>query len=252
MVAILKSRFGDPQIVIQTNVDVLLSLPNVESCSDIRLLRKMLDVIETSSHNLRSLNIDSNHHGPILISVIMKKLPEKFRLELSRQMPVGKWDLAKLLEVFSKELASRERCQSVKSSETSQNIGSQDLNCGCILHVASENHNQNPTKIICTYCRQNHPSNRCRVATDVFARNKIQQDKSKCYNCLKTGHSVKNCTYRNIVVLLVKGSITFLFVNLKLILLRKITQVKTRHLKMKLKIQKVITSQVAVSVQQLF
>ena len=37
-----------------------------------------------------------------------------------------------------------------------------------------------------------------------------------------------------IVALLVKGSITFLFVNLKLIRLRMITQVKTRHLKMKL------------------
>ena len=37
-VAILKSWFGDPQIVIQTNIDVLLSLPNVGSCSDIRLL----------------------------------------------------------------------------------------------------------------------------------------------------------------------------------------------------------------------
>ena len=101
-VAILISRFGDPQIVIQTNMDVLLSLPNVESCSDIRLLRKILDVIETTSRNLRPHNIDSNHYGPILISVIMKKLPEEFRLELSRQMPVGKWDLAKLLEVFSK------------------------------------------------------------------------------------------------------------------------------------------------------
>ena len=40
--------------------------------------------------------------------------------------------------------------------------------------------------------------------------------------------------HRNIVVLLVKGSITFLFVNLKLIRLRKITQAKTRHFKMKL------------------
>ena len=122
-------------------MDVLLSLPDVESCSHIRLLRKILDVIKTTSRNLRPHNIDSNHYGPILISVIMKKLPEEFRLELSRQMPVGKWDLAKLLEVFSKELASRERCQSIKSSETSsQNIGSQGLNSGSILHAASANH----------------------------------------------------------------------------------------------------------------
>ena len=68
---------------------------------------------------------------------------------------------------------------------------------------------------------------------DVFAREKILQDKSKCYNSLKTGHSVK-IAHLNIVVLLVKGNITFLFVNLKLIRLRKITQVKTRHLKMNL------------------
>ena len=110
-------------------------------------------------------------------------------------MPVGKWDLAKLLEVFSKELASREWCQSIKSSEpSSQIIGSQGLNSGFTLHVASENHNRNPPKITCTYCRENHPSNYCCVVTDVLAWKKILQDKSKCYNCLKTGHSVKNCT----------------------------------------------------------
>ena len=141
-VKLLKSRFGEPQIVIQTNMNVLLSLLNVESCSDIRLLRKILDVIEGTSRNLRLHNIDSNHYGPILISVIMKKLPEEFRLELSRQMPVGKWDLAKFLELFSKQLVSRERCQSIKSSETSsQNICSQGLNSGSILRAASENHN---------------------------------------------------------------------------------------------------------------
>ena len=160
--------------------------------------------------------------------------------------------LANLLKVFSKELASRERCQSIKSSEPcSQIIGSQGLNSGSILHVAFENHNRNPPKITFIYCRQNHPSNCCRVVTDVFARKKILQDKCKCYSCLKTGHSVK-IALRNIVVLLVKGNIKYLFVNLKLIRLRKITQVKTRYLKMKLKIQKIITSQVAVRVQQLF
>ena len=97
----------------------------------------MLDVIETTSRNLRPHNIDSNHYGPILI--------EEFRLELSRQMPVGKWDLAKLLEVFSKELASRERCESIKSSElSSQIIGSQTyilaLFYMLLLKITIENH----------------------------------------------------------------------------------------------------------------
>ena len=86
-------------------------------------------------------------------------------------MPVRKWDLTKLLEVFSKELASRERCQSMKSSEpSSQIIGSQGSNSGSVLHVASENHNRNPPKITCTYCRQNPSSNRCLVVRDVLAR----------------------------------------------------------------------------------
>ena len=141
-VAILKSRFGDPQIVIQTTMDVLLSLPNIESCSDIWLLLKILDAIETTSPNLSPYDIDSNHYGLILILVVMKKLPKEFRWELSRQMPVGKWDVAKLLKVFFKELASRERCQSIKSSEPfCQIIGSQGSNSGSILHVASEIHN---------------------------------------------------------------------------------------------------------------
>ena len=127
----------------------------------------------------------------------MKKLPEEIRLELSRQMPVGKWDLVQVqvtfCNCFPKKTDSKEQCQSIKSSEpSSQIIGSQGLNSGSMLHVASENHNRNPPKITWTYCRQNNPSNR--VVTDVIARKKILQDKSKCYNSLKTGHSVKNGT----------------------------------------------------------
>ena len=78
----------------------------------------MLDAMETTSGNLRLYGINSNHYDPILISVVRKKLPEEFRLELSRQTPVRKWDLAKLLEVLFKERASRGLCQSIKSSKS--------------------------------------------------------------------------------------------------------------------------------------
>ena len=47
----------------------------------------MLDAIETTSRNLNPYDVDFNHHGAILISVVMKKLPEPFRLEFLRKMP---------------------------------------------------------------------------------------------------------------------------------------------------------------------
>ena len=51
--AILKSRFGDPQVVIQSNVDILLALHPVSSSSNITELRKIYDKVETVSRNLQ-------------------------------------------------------------------------------------------------------------------------------------------------------------------------------------------------------
>ena len=50
-VAILKSRFGDPQVVIQSNVDILLALHPVSSSSNITDLRKIYDKVETVSRS---------------------------------------------------------------------------------------------------------------------------------------------------------------------------------------------------------
>ena len=46
-VVILKSRFGDPQVVIQSNIDILLALHPVSSSSNITDLRKIYDKVET-------------------------------------------------------------------------------------------------------------------------------------------------------------------------------------------------------------
>ena len=40
----------------------------------------------------------------------MKKLLSDFRLQVSKNMPARKWEIYKLLDEFSKELSSRERC----------------------------------------------------------------------------------------------------------------------------------------------
>ena len=69
-VATLKSRFGDPQVVIQSNVDILLALHPVSSSSNITELRKIYDEVETVSRNLQHLEVHAEHFGPILIAVL--------------------------------------------------------------------------------------------------------------------------------------------------------------------------------------
>ena len=43
-------------------------------------------------------------YGPILISVNMSKLPEDFKLSISRQMPPVKWIFKSFLDAFKHEL----------------------------------------------------------------------------------------------------------------------------------------------------
>ena len=85
-VLILKSRFGDPQVVIQSNIDVLLALHPVSSSSNITDLRKIYDKVETVSRNLR-FEVHAEQFGPILIAVLLKKLSNDLRLQVSRNMP---------------------------------------------------------------------------------------------------------------------------------------------------------------------
>ena len=44
--------------------------------------------------------ITSKHFGTILITVIMKELPNDFRLQVSTNIPKGKREISRLLEEF--------------------------------------------------------------------------------------------------------------------------------------------------------
>ena len=90
-VVILKSSFGDPQVVIHLSIDVLLALHSVSSSCNITDLRKVYNKVETVSRNLLCSEIHAEHFCPILMAVLMKKLPSDLCLQVSRNMPQGKW-----------------------------------------------------------------------------------------------------------------------------------------------------------------
>ena len=71
-------------------MDVLIELNAVPSVKDIEKLVKLYDTIEIHARNLITFDVNLEHYGPILISIIMSKLPEQLRLGISRQTPPGK------------------------------------------------------------------------------------------------------------------------------------------------------------------
>ena len=64
---------------------------------------------------------------------------------------------------------------------------------GSTLHLQAQKVQPKINQISFTCCKQNHPSNKYSVVTDVQARKQILINKTICFNCLRVGHVVKNC-----------------------------------------------------------
>ena len=88
-IKIINERFANEQLLVTANIDKLLSLPVVNSATNITSLRDVFNKIETYSRNLSSLDVEKGQYGPVLISIIMSKLPQEIKSQISRSMSVN-------------------------------------------------------------------------------------------------------------------------------------------------------------------
>ena len=110
-IEILEKRYGNNQILNTSHTNQLLSIAPINSTNDIKKTRETYDKIEANVQNLCSLDIDTSQYGPVLISIVMSKLPEDIKLQISRSIPIScEWDVDELLAALLKEIESREIC----------------------------------------------------------------------------------------------------------------------------------------------
>ena len=96
-VKILEERFGNTQILISAFMQQFVSLPKIKSANDISGLRKLLDKVENSVRNLKTLSVESDVYGSLLVPLINEKLPNDLILLIACQFDSDVWSLSKML-----------------------------------------------------------------------------------------------------------------------------------------------------------
>ena len=114
-VDLLKQRFGQRQLIINCDMENLMKITPLNSSIDIKRVRRLYDNIEENCRGLKALGVTSESYGALLVPVLLQKLPEDIRLEVSRKMgktskEENQWDLDKILKQFKDEIETREHC----------------------------------------------------------------------------------------------------------------------------------------------
>ena len=138
----------------------------------------------------------------------MGKIPQELRLILSRGAS-DEWDIDTIIESFTDELRSRERCalgpvteQAIARSNEKREFGfgfrpgqNRRPPTSSTLFSNNEGPPLNKDKW-CTFCNGPHPLTKCVVVTYPEARKKILRQKRKCFGCLRSGHLSRDCEAR--------------------------------------------------------
>ena len=73
-------------------------------------LRTMYDNKETQITSLEYLGIKSEMYGPMLVPIVMSKIPLEINLIISRQLDKSNcWEIHEVLSILKNELTAREK-----------------------------------------------------------------------------------------------------------------------------------------------
>ena len=194
-VDLLHDRYGNKQLIISSHMDSMLNLHRVTVATDGLRIRMVYDKIEMNVHSLQALGVKSEMYGSLLIPVIMDKIPEEFRLIISRKMKLETWDITELVAVFKEELEAREKSRFVGGNSSSveekpwlKGRRSYDPVTAAALHLTDQ------PQASCYFCdHPGHKTFKCSLVTDPETRKEILKKKGKCFVCLKSEHILKYC-----------------------------------------------------------
>ena len=113
---LLKEKYGNPQLIISTHMNELIKLNKVNG-SNVTELRELYDRIESNVRALKTVGIQQEHFGSLLIPIILEKIPNVIRLQISRQLGKENWNIDEFLQCINREITARESYEFLKNEK---------------------------------------------------------------------------------------------------------------------------------------
>ena len=208
---LLKGRYGRPEKLRFMHIEQMLKL-QVDQCD----LRKLQDTLLVHIRSLESLDVKGHQYGIFLTPLVLSKLPEQVRMEWARGAEGKEGDLDHLLEFLNEEVKRQERSGTFATRSSTVAAASSRQASTSVEHQSplrrSKRHSGRPlpaaaaltsTEISrggrgCSFCRQQHPSDRCPAWLNMTPGERYQEIKVRglCFCCLSPSHSARYCKVR--------------------------------------------------------
>ena len=92
-VELLKRRYGKKNVIKKAHIQELMNVKPVTDEGDIDKLRRLYDTCETSYRGLKALGVDEAVYSSIVVPEVIAKLPDAFRLTITRGFDFTEWSI---------------------------------------------------------------------------------------------------------------------------------------------------------------
>ena len=122
---LLERRYGNPQIIVSSHMNALIKLPKISRVND-ESLRELYDKVEVNIRALNSAGITAEHFGALLIPIVLEKLPNIIRLQVSRTLGSDNWHIQDFMQCINAEITARESFEFLKNDSVNDDNSEND------------------------------------------------------------------------------------------------------------------------------
>ena len=118
---LLKGKFGNMQVIISALMSDLLKLPKLNNNNVVKQT-SFYNAFNSNLQSLMTMGLNYSHYGPLLIPVILERLPDSITLIVKRKLRKKNWHISDFMNWIKKEVDARENCNFIKNKNDYENL----------------------------------------------------------------------------------------------------------------------------------